>query len=110
MRRVIVLLACLLSGCSSVMHLKTATPIPKNQCEVQVYLTKAQAEKRGEIEELCVIDGSTSGSFNHTSANAIQKHKSKACECGATKVYVRSTEPMGLGPAKVSMVGFRYLK
>ena len=95
-------------GCSSIMTLKTATPIPAEQCQVQVYLTRASAEVNGAIEELCVIDGSSSGSFVHTAQTAIEKHKKKACACGATNVYVRSTEPMGLGPAKVSMVAFRY--
>ena len=95
-------------GCSSVMTLKAAAPVPAERCQVQVYLTRASAEENGAIEELCVIDGSSSGSFVHTAQTAIEKHKNKACACGATNVYVRSTEPMGLGPAKVSMVAFRY--
>lgn len=98
-----------LTGCSSVMVMKYAEPIPDSECKVDVYLTRASAEENGSMQELCVIDGSSSGSFAHTAQTAINKHKAKACECGATNVYVRSTEPMGLGPAKVSMVAFRYI-
>ncbi len=92
------------------MVMKHAQPIAEAECNVDVYLTRASAEENRKIQELCVIDGSSSGSFSHTVQTAINKHKNKACECGATNVCVRATEPMGWGPAKVSMVAFKYKK
>jgi len=67
--------AVLVSACSSV------TPITNDhmvldyseRCSVTVYQTEADALKGGEIEELCVIDGTSSGSFNHSSSTAIKK-------------------------------------
>lgn len=47
----------------------------------------------------------------HTSATAIEKHKGKACSCGANAVYVQSRhDPGGLDLATVTMVAFRYRK
>jgi hypothetical protein len=91
-----------LIGCSSVTPVSRTTVVDKGGCPVTVYQTKEMAEKHGAIEELCVIEGTSSGSFNHTSETAIKKHASKACGCGATKVYVQSRAPMGGSVARVS--------
>jgi len=100
------------AGCSSV------TPIPEQArvidygggCNVTVYQTEAEAEEDGEIKELCVIEGTSSGSFKHTTETAIKKHAKKACECGSNKVYVQSRAPMDWGVAKVSMIAFKYVE
>lgn len=100
----------LAAGCSSVQPITDAQgPASAGAaCNVTVYATQAQARKGGEIEELCIIEGTSSGSFSHTTQTAIDKHKGKACECGAQHVYVESRQPGGLGVASVSMVAFRY--
>ena len=64
----------------------------------------------GDIEELCIITGTSSGSFSHTVATAIKKHKDKACECGAENVYIQAQDAGTLGTASVTLVGFRYKK
>ena len=107
-----ILLALLisLSACSSV------TPIPDqawvedygNGCVVSIYQTANDAEEEGEIVELCVIEGTSSGSFKHTPETAIRKHAKKACECNANKVYVQSRSRADWGVAKASMVAFKY--
>lgn len=96
------------SACSSVQMIggKTYPSVPKSECSVDVDQTEAQAKKLGKLIELCVIEGTSSGSFAHTAATAIRKHKDKACRCGATKVYVQSRQPMGMSVASVSMVCF----
>lgn len=102
----------LVSGCSSVQPLGQAgvPSIPRSQCSVTVYATEAEARKHGEIEEVCVIEGTSSGSFVHTPDTAIAKHKNKACGCGVDNVYVQSRQPMGMGVASASMVAFRYIQ
>lgn len=111
MRFLSLLLVCAaLSACSSVERIEgaAATPLSDN-CNVRVFQTLAQAQKGGEIAELCIINGTSSGSFSHTIRTAIDKHKSKACACGADKVYVESRTQSGLDVATVTMVAFRYV-
>jgi len=100
------------TGCSSI------TPIPVNEwvidygrgCVVSIYQTVNDAEKDGEIVELCVIEGTSSGSFKHTPETAIRKHAKKACECNTDKVYVQSRARADWGVAKASMVAFRFVE
>lgn len=54
----------------------------------KVFSSLESAKANGEIEELCIITGTSSGSFSHTVATAIKKHKNKACEYGADNVYI----------------------
>lgn len=98
----------LLVGCSSVHNIASEEPVPERACNVTVYQTKGQALKHGDLEELCVITGTSSGSFTHTVATAIEKHKDKACSCGATDVYIESREETWWEIAKVSMVAFKF--
>lgn len=98
------------SACSSV------TPIQKyelagsgDSCHVDVYWTHDQALQNGPIEELCVITGTSSGSFSHTVKTAIEKRHDDICACGATAVYVRSQSQTWWEVATVDMVVFRYL-
>src|SRR5574340_507882 len=106
--QIVLLTAAMAAGCSSVDVISAAPPI-QGRCDVTVYQTRAQALKHGAIEELCIINGTSSGSFSHTIATAIEKHKSEACACGATNVYVGSRQETGWQPASVSMVAFRYV-
>lgn len=86
----------------------SAPPIAREACTVKVYATITQATKGGAIEELCVINGTSSGSFRHTIQTAIDKHKHKACACGADKVYIQSQTQSGMDVATVTMIAFRY--
>ncbi len=100
------------SGCSSVTMMDGSEgPISDKVCDVRVYQTRAQALKQGAIEELCIIAGDSGFSFVHNANVAVEKHKSKACACGANAVYIESrSPPAGFnGPATVSMVAFRYV-
>ncbi len=97
-----------LSACSSVTMIDQAQSIPDEKCAVRVFQTQKIAERHGEIEELCIITGTSSMSFVHTVATAIEKHKNKACACGATDVYIQSRIETGWDIAQVTMVAFRY--
>jgi hypothetical protein len=97
-------------GCSSVQMIDGSAPGPVAEaaCNVKVFQTYQQAINAGPIDELCVINGTSSGSFKHTIETAIAKHKGKACKCGATNVYIQSQTQSGLDVATVTMVAFRY--
>jgi hypothetical protein len=101
----------LLIGCSSIESIGDS-PVHSARletCNVTVYQTYQQAIRLGPIEELCIINGTSSGGFSHTVQTAINKHKSKACRCGATNVYIQSRSDSGWDVATVSLVAFRYL-
>jgi hypothetical protein len=97
-----------LAGCASSVEVLSSAPAIGGQCDVTVYQTRALATAQGDIEELCIINGSSSGSFRHTVATAIDKHKDEACACGATNVYVEDRSDSGLSVATVTLVAFRY--
>lgn len=104
-----------LSGCATVDRTgyssAAANPaIPADQCNVTVYRSYGEAKANGEIEELCTVYGNSSFSFIHTVAVALDRAKPKACECGATNVYIKSSKPMGWSVAEVELVAFRYKK
>lgn len=103
------LLVSVFLGCASMQRINYAPSIPPSSCNVKVYSSLAAAEKEGEIEELCIISGTSSGSFSHTVATAIKKHKNKACECGADNVYIQAQDAVTLGTASVTLIGFRFI-
>jgi hypothetical protein len=95
-------------GCASTSVIKSVPSIPSSQCAVTVYTSMDSAKSRGNIEELCIISGTSSGSFSHTVATAIEKHRDKACRCGADNVYIQAQDAGTLGTASVTLVGFRF--
>lgn len=111
MRTILLIAMVLVAGCTSVTKITDQGQAHDygDACQVTVYQTKDKALERGPIKELCVIEGTSAWSLNHTSQTAINKHAKKACECDANKVYVQSRAPMGAGPASVSMVAFEYV-
>ncbi|HNN85490.1 MAG TPA: hypothetical protein PKL62_15205 [Accumulibacter sp.] len=112
MRTITTLASLLLAGCSTITTMD-GRPVEAADaaCDVRVYQTYQAAIRQGPIDELCVITGTSSMSFVHTSATAIEKHKGKACSCGANAVYVQSRHDTGgLDLATVTMVAFRYRK
>lgn len=97
-----------LTGCAAVQPLGDGAAEPLENCNVRVFSSLESARAGGEIEELCIITGTSSGSFSHTVATAIGKHKDKACECGADNVYIQAQDAGTLGTASVTLVAFRY--
>jgi hypothetical protein len=83
--------------------------VDNNGCHVTVHHTPLSAQQNGEIEELCLIEGTTSGSSDHTIENAIETYAHQACGCGADKVYVMSRSEPDKKSAHVVMVAFRYV-
>jgi len=102
--------ALFLTACASVQPLGNSTAQPLSNCSVKVFSSLEAAKANGDIEELCMITGTSSGSFSHTVGTAIQKHKDKACECGADNVYIQAQDAGTLGTASVTLIGFRYKK
>lgn len=105
----VVIATAIAAGCSSIEVISSEQPISSDKCTVTVYQTRGQALKQGEIEELCIINGTSSGSFSHTVATAVQKHKNKACTCGATRVFIESRSESGWDLATVTMIAFKYI-
>jgi hypothetical protein len=106
----LLMLVTFVSGCSSVVVLdKSALPMTSS-CQVKVWASKESALQHGKIQELCLITGTSSISFSHTVGTAIEKNKSKACECGSTDVYIQSQDAGTLGTASVSLVAFRFVQ
>jgi len=106
---VVSLCALLTIGCASVAPLGSSQLSPLRNCSAKVFSSLESAQSKGEIEELCVITGTSSGSFSHTVATAINKHKDKACECGAEYVYIQAQDAGTSGTASVTLIGFRYI-
>jgi len=80
-------------------------------CEVKVYQTKTQAIESGMTKEVCVVEGSSAFSFDHSIEGAIKNNIKKVCQCGVTKAYVESAHTesrMGIkGVSYVNLVGFK---
>ena len=98
------------SGCASVTMLEGNAPKKLSNCEVKVWMSKEKAQEVGKINEICLITGTSSGSFSHTVATAVEKSKTLACDCGATNVYIQAQDAGTLGTASVSLVGFEFTK
>ncbi len=96
-------------GCTaSVSQINPSEPIARSECHVTLHSSLEAAKSKGDIEELCVITGTSSGSFSHTVATAIEKHKDQACDCGGKDVYIQAQDAGTLGTASVTLVAFRY--
>lgn len=78
-------------------------------CEVTIYKTQLAALENGEIEEVCFIDGSSSGISNPTTDKAIMNSAPAACSCGTDKVYVQSRSVADRESAHVVLVAFQYV-
>lgn len=104
------LLPLFLTACSTVTMMDGSDgPLSDSTCNVRVFQTQAQAIKQGPIEEVCIITGDTVPSFNHHSSVAIERHKSKACACGANNVYVQSRTDGDFNmKGQATMVAFRF--
>lgn len=106
--------AAVMSGCASITSMD-GSPIDawrsSSACTVSVYQTYQAAIAAGPIVELCVINGSASMSFDKSIAGTIDRHKIKACDCGARDAYVQHrTGGDFFTDTTVSMVAFKRAK
>lgn len=108
----LVFILLLLAACAtgSVRMVGDAAKYSDGGCEVTVYGTRNEAVGSGMISEVCVVEGSSAFSFDHSVQGAIRNNIKKVCACGVNKAYVDSgyTESnMGIkGVSYVNLVGF----
>ena len=102
-----------LSACAtgSVRMLEGAVSYKSGDCEVLVYPSKDQAIENGMTKEVCMVEGSSAFSWDHSIDGAIKNNIGKVCSCGVTKAYLVSAHTdseMGIrGVSYVNLVGFR---
>jgi PBP1b-binding outer membrane lipoprotein LpoB len=109
-RLIFIVSALFLTGCSSFVEVDQMSNVytASKGCKVKIYQTEKQAEKEGVINELCVVSGTSSGSFSHTVDTAIEKRVNDICRCGANKAYIQSRSVGGWGTARVTLVAFEF--
>ncbi|CAI8740949.1 transposase [Pseudomonas sp. IT-196MI5] len=80
-------------------------------CEVTVYQTKNQAMENGMTKEICIVEGSSAFSFDHSTEGAIKNHINKLCQCRVRNAYMESAHTesqMGMkGISYINLVGFK---
>lgn len=109
---VILIASICISACAtgSVRMIENVSTYKSGNCEVKVYQTKTQAIESGLKKEVCVVEGSSAFSFDHSIEGAIKNNIKKVCECGVNKAYVESAHTeshMGIkGVSYVNLVGF----
>ncbi len=102
-----------LSGCAtgSVRMIGNSTIYKSGSCEVTVYQTKNQAIESGMTKEICVVEGSSAFSFDHSTEGAIKNNINKICQCGVKNAYIESAHTesqMGLkGISYINLIGFK---
>lgn len=102
-----------LAGCAtgSVRMIGHAATYKSGNCEVTVYQTKSQAIENGMTKEVCLVEGSSAFSFDHSVEGAIKNNIDKVCRCGATQAYIESAHTeskMGIkGVSYINLVGFK---
>ena len=112
-KKIILLMLLFLVGCAtgSIRMIGDCTTYKNGNCEVIVYQTKSKALASGIKKEVCVVEGSSAFSFNHTIEGAIKNNIAKICACGVTNAYVLSAHTeshMGIkGVSYVNLVGFK---
>lgn len=74
--------------------------LPGN-CAITLFSSKAEAERFGEVEELCLVSGTSAFS-------AIEKNQLQICNCGADKVFIQQQKSSSAVSSPVNVVGFRY--
>lgn len=102
-----------LSGCAtgSVRMIGHAATYESGNCEVTVYQTKSQAIENGMTKEVCIVEGSSAFSFDHSIEGAIKNNINKICQCGVKNAYIESAHTeskMGIkGASYINLVGFK---
>jgi len=72
----VILFAVYTSGCAtgSVRMIGDVSTYKSDDCEVAVYQTKNQAIESGMVKEVCVVEGSSAFSFDHSIEGADLPH------------------------------------
>jgi hypothetical protein len=102
-----------ISGCAtgSVTMIGSAATYKGGSCEVTVYQTKSEAVANGMTKEVCIVEGSSAYSFDHSTEGAIKNNISKMCQCSVSSAYIESAHresKMGMnGVSYINMIGFR---
>lgn len=102
-----------LSGCAtgSVRMIGHAATYKNGSCEVTVYQTKSQAIESGMTKEVCIVEGSSAFSFDHSIEGSIKNNINKICQCGVRNAYIESAHTesqMGIkGVSYINLVGFK---
>ena len=102
-----------LLGCAtgSVQMIGDVKTYKTGDCLVSVFQTKTKAIENGLKTEVCVVEGSSAFSFDHSIEGAIKNNISKICECGVNKAYVKAAHTgsqMGIkGVSYVNLIGFK---
>lgn len=102
-----------LSGCAtgSVRMIGHAATYKSGSCEVMVYQTKSQAIENGMTKEICIVEGSSAFSFDHSIEGAIKNNINKICQCGVKNAYIESAHTesqMGMkGISYINLVGLK---
>lgn len=109
-KTVIPLLLLALVGCAPTVKMINGGQVNPSvtNCNPTIYDTLRQAEKKGQIEELCVIKDDSGMSL---SISGIKESSKKfICQCGATDAYIQSSSGDGiLTSATATIIGFKYL-
>ena len=105
----LVLLAAI-AGCAPTMSRIAGSPIVPavKNCNPTIFETIRQAEKKGPIEELCVVKDDSG--FSVSIDGIKEASKEYICQCGATDAYIQSSSGDGFWvAATATVVGFRYV-
>ncbi|NHN39993.1 hypothetical protein G8764_22070 [Pseudomaricurvus alcaniphilus] len=106
-------LSLVLIGCAtgSIRMVDGSSSYKTGTCEVEVFQTKSSAIKSGLQKEVCVVEGSSAFSFDHSIEGAVKNNIKKICSCGVRKAYIESAHresQMGIkGVSYVNLVGFK---
>ena len=77
---------------------------------MEVFQTRSEAMQNGMVKEICVVEGSSAFSFDHSIEGAVKKNIKEVCSCGVDKAYIKSAHTesqMGIkGVSYVNLVGF----
>lgn len=111
-RVMVAVITLMLAGCAgpTTRMVGDTEVLRDGSCHVTVYQTKSAAVEAGLKREICVVEGTSQFSFDHTIQGAIRKNIKGICGCGANKAYVASAHSESqLGVrnlSHVSLVGF----
>jgi hypothetical protein len=101
------------SGCAtgSVRMIGDAATYKTGKCEITVYQTKSKAIENGMTKEVCIVEGSSAFSFDHSTEGAIKNNIDKICQCGVQNAYIgaaHTESKMGIkGVSYINLVGFK---
>jgi len=109
----LIIISAFLSGCAtgSMRMIGNIETYKNGNCEIKIYQTKTQAIESGMVKEICIVEGSSAFSFDHSIEGAIKNNIKKLCACGVSKAYIESGHTqaqMGIkGVSYINLVGFK---